>query len=149
MAFGECTSLTSVTIPSSVTGIGSSAFSRTKWLDNQQKKNPQVVVNGILINAAKCSGKVTVLNSVKTIAIGAFEKNTSITSVTIPNGVTTIDDFAFDECVNLETIIIPDSVVNFGNYVFANCNNLTICCSGQSAARRYAERNNIAYKLID
>ena len=60
--------LASVTIPSSVTSIGSYAFQHTRWLVNQRMKNPLVVVNGILIDGSTCEGEVTIPNSVKSIA---------------------------------------------------------------------------------
>ena len=66
-AFGECSGLTSVSIPNSVTSIGNYAF-------------------------AFCSGltSVTIPNSVTSIDAYAFEDCSGLTSVTIPNSVTII-----------------------------------------------------------
>ena len=66
-AFYACTSLTSVTIPNSVTEIGYMAFEGCTSLTS-----------------------VTIPNSVRYIGWEAFEGCTSLTSVTIPNGVTEI-----------------------------------------------------------
>ena len=117
-AFSGCTSLTTITIPKSVTSIGGYAFSGTKWLENQQKKSPFVVVNGILIDGMKCTGKVTIPSSVKTIGEMAFYGNTNITSVSIPNGVTSIDGLAFAYCSNIKSITIPNSTTNIGAWAF-------------------------------
>ena len=145
--FTECKSITSVTIPNSVTSIGGYAFSKTKWLENQQKKNPLVVVNGILIDGSTCEGEVTIPNSVKSIGDYAFEgckKLTSITipksvtsigldafsgsgltSITIPNSVTSIGDSAFSGCTSLTSVTIPSSVKSIGGFAFAGCTSLT------------------------
>ncbi|MBR6188612.1 MAG: leucine-rich repeat protein [Prevotella sp.] len=81
----ECSALTSVTIPNSVTSIGSSVF----W---------------------GCSGltSVTIPNSVTSIAESAFRDCTSLTSITIPNSVTSIGQYAFYRCSKLSTIYISD-----------------------------------------
>ena len=117
-AFCDCSSLSSVNIPSSVTSIGGNAFLRTKWLENQQKKNPLVVVNGILIDGTKCSGKVDIPNSVTSIGNSAFNLCVELTSVTIPNSVTSIGDYAFNTCLKLTSVTIPNSVTSIGDYAF-------------------------------
>lgn len=80
-AFEYCESLTSVTIPNSVTTIGDCAF-------------------------ISCSGltSIEIPNSVTTIGIQAFSGCKKLTSVTIPNSVMTIGDNAFEECTSLDTL---------------------------------------------
>lgn len=172
LAFNGCESLTSITIPSSVKSIGRGAFRETKWLENQQKKNPLVVVNGILIDGCECSGKVTIPSSVKSIGDGAFvccENLESITipdsvtnigkkafdycenlkSITIPNSVTSIEDSTFFNCENLKSITIPDSVTSIADNAFDECENLTITCYKGSYVEKYAKENDIPVEYID
>ena len=124
-AFSICSSLASITIPSSVTSIGKRAFEGTKWLEDQQKKNPLVVVNGILIDGKKCSGNVNIPNSVTSIGDEAFIWCSRLTSITIPNSVTSIGDSAFCNCSRLTSITIPSSVRSIGNSAFYDCSSLT------------------------
>ncbi|MBQ8119431.1 MAG: leucine-rich repeat protein, partial [Ruminococcus sp.] len=124
-AFSICSSLASITIPSSVTSIGKRAFKGTKWLEDQQKKNPLVVVNGILIDGTKCSGNVNIPNTVTSIGEGAFWGCEKLTSITIPNSVTSIGVSAFCDCSRLTSITIPSSVTSIGYYAFEYCENLT------------------------
>ena len=90
--------LTAVTIPSSVTRIGSSAFRNCASLTS-----------------------VTIPDSVTSIGDYAFSGCSSLTSVTIGDGVTSIGDYAFSGCTALTSITIPDSVTSIGDYAFRYC----------------------------
>ena len=124
-AFCMCSSLTNINIPTSVKSIGGMAFNSTKWLKNQREKNDFVVVNGILIDAAKCTGKVIIPNTVKVIGEGAFLWNGRVTSIKIPNRVKRIEEGAFFRCESLKTINIPESVTSIGDAAFKRCIKLT------------------------
>lgn len=97
--------LTKVTIPNSVTSIGSGAFSGCTSLT-----------------------KVTIPNSVTNIANSAFFGCSNLTSVTIPNGVTSIEGFAFRSCTSLSSVTIPESTTNIGENAFrqSGITNITI-----------------------
>ena len=101
-AFDNCHSLTSVTIPDSVTSIGYCAF-------------------------CYCIGltSVTIPGSVTSIGYGAFSECRNLTSVTIPGSVTSIGDYAFSACYDLISVTIPGSVTSIGDYAFSECSSLT------------------------
>jgi hypothetical protein len=101
-AFNECSGLTSVTIPNSVTSIDYRAF-------------------------YGCSGltSVSIPNSVTSISWCAFQNCSGLTSVTIPNSVTSIGDYAFQNCSGLTSITIPNSVNSIGYGAFQYCSGLT------------------------
>ena len=101
-AFGNCSSLTNVTIPDSVTTIGSQAFGGCSNLTS-----------------------ITIPDSVTTIGSGAFAACSSLTSVTIPDSVTTIGSSAFSGCSSLTSVTIGDSVTTIGDYAFSGCDNLS------------------------
>lgn len=107
-AFAGCTSLKNITIPKSVTHFGcwagNSLFEDTPWLKAQQKKNPLVIVNNVLIDATTATGKVTIPKNVKTVLDNAF-KDSGVTSITIPSSVETFGD---NPCLSLKTIVLPD-----------------------------------------
>ncbi len=101
-AFEGCSSLTSLTIPSSVTSIGFSAFSG-------------------------CSGltSLTIPSSVTSIGSSAFEGCSGLTSLTIPSSVTEISSGAFSGCSGLTSFTIPSSVTSIGSSAFSGCSGLT------------------------
>ena len=109
------TSLTSITIPDSVTSIGINAFSDCTSLKAFYGKfasadNRCLIVDGVLNSFAIGCGatEYTIPNSVTSIGKFAFYDCTSLTSVTIPDSVTSIGDDAFRICTSLKRVDITD-----------------------------------------
>ncbi|MGM9616182.1 leucine-rich repeat domain-containing protein, partial [Butyricicoccus sp.] len=129
--------LTSVTIPDSVTTIGSSAFSRCKSLTaiNVNKNNTAYCsVNGVLLNKNQTqllqypggkSGAYTIPDSVTAVGFNAFYYCDGLTSVTIPDSVMTIGSSAFFSCSSLTSVTIGTGVTHIANWAFDSCNSLT------------------------
>jgi hypothetical protein len=118
MAFNLCYSLTSITIPASVTSIGENAFADCPNLTSVTIPNS---VTSIGSGAFSGSGLVSVSipNSVTSIGSGAFADCYNLTSVTIPSRVTSIGSYAFSGCGSLGFVSIPSSVTSIGSYAFS------------------------------
>ncbi len=136
-AFAGCSSLESITIPSSVTSIGYGVFSCCSSLTEivVDENNPNYSsLDGNLYDKHKTAliqyagGKTAtsfvIPNSVTSIGDSAFYDCSSLESITIPNSVMSIGYEAFRYCSSLESITIPNSVTSIGGEVFKYCSSL-------------------------
>ena len=101
-AFQGCASLKSITIPNSITGIGSYAFYGCVSLKS-----------------------ITIPNSVTNIALSAFYGCVSLKSITIPNSVTSVAEYTFQGCSTLKNIVIPKTITTIGNNAFNGARSLS------------------------
>jgi hypothetical protein len=124
-AFFRCTSLTEITIPDSVTSIGTSAFLACSSLTSLTIGNGVTSFNGFDFSGYKNLTSVSIGNGVTSIGIRAFENCTSLISITIPNKVDRIGNYAFSHCTSLTSVIIGSGVTVIGDLAFATCTNLT------------------------
>ena len=124
-AFLLCNSLTSVTIPSSVTSIGNQAFSFSDSLANISVDSNNAYYKSIDGNLYTKDGK--------TLVQYAVSKTDS--KFSIPNNVTNICASAFANCISLTSITIPDSVTTIGHDAFTNCISLTSITIPDSVTR--------------
>ena len=117
--------LTSLTIPSGVTSIGRSAFSGCSGLTSLTIPSS---VTSIGESAFwDCSGltSLIILSSVTRISREAFRYCSGLTSLIIPSSVTSIDEQAFWGCSGLTSLTIPSSVTSIGYAAFYDCSSLT------------------------
>ena len=124
-AFSYCSSLTSVTIPNSVTTIRDNAFDNCSSLTSVTIPNSVTTIGPCAFNGCGNLTSVAIPNSVTEIGYGAFCECRSLTSVNIPNSVTTIGPCAFNGCGNLTSVAIPNSVTEIGYGAFRECRSLT------------------------
>ena len=124
-AFSDCSSLTSVMIPTSVTIIGEGAFSNTGYYNEESNWNDGILYcDGWILNAREDITSVNIADETKRIGNSAFRDCSSLTSVTILNGITSIGDSAFWCCSSLTSVTISDSVTSIGCYAFSYCSSL-------------------------
>ena len=123
-AFSGCTSLTSITIPDSVTSIGERTFSGCTSLTSITIPDSVTSIGSYAFYECTSLTSITIPNSVTSIGEGAFDHCTSLTSITIPNSVTSIGEDAFRGCTSLTSMTIGDSVTSIGGSAFIGCTSL-------------------------
>jgi len=137
LTFAYCNSLTSITIPKSVSIIDSNAFMNCSKLiqinveDNNQSYSSQ---DGVLFDKTKTSlirfpgdklGSYVIPESVTMIEDCSFYSCKGLTSVIMPNNVTIIGKQAFNYCIGLTSVTIGTSVTSINSNAFNGCINLT------------------------
>jgi len=118
-------SVTSITIPNSVTSIGSSAFYGCFSLTSVTIPNSVTSIGSYAFYACTSLTSITIPNSVTSIGEYAFSGCSSLTSMNIPNSVISIGSYAFSGCIGLTSMNIPNSVTSIGSYAFYYCSSLT------------------------
>ena len=119
-AFAGCERLTSVTIPNSVTSMGAGVFV------NCNRLTSPVYNNHVFSYMPKSyPGAYAIPQGIEKIADGAFAGCEYLTSVIIPNSVTSIGYLAFKDCENLAYVAFPNSVTDVGVGAFEDCSSLT------------------------
>ena len=133
--FYNNTNLTDVTIGNGVTNLDNYLFYRCNKLDN-----------------------VTVPESVKKVGQYTFGGCTSMSNIQLPDSLESIDKCAFVDCDSLTNITIPKNVSSIGSNAFGykvekdtfvKGNDMTITGNESTAAKDYANANDITFDSLD
>jgi len=129
-AFSYCSGFTgSLTIPNSVTTIGSGAFYYCSGFTGNLTISNSVtsIGNNAFHGCSGFTGNLTLPNSVTSIGYSAFYYCSGFTgNLTIPNSVTSIGSSAFEYCNGMTgNLTIPNSVTTIGYYAFQGCSGFT------------------------
>lgn len=120
-AFCWCTSLSSVSIPSSVSSIDNYAFFDCTSLES-----------------------ISLPNSITSIGSCAFWGCSSLTAITLSNSLISIGSSAFSGCASLASIILPNSISLIEGAVFYRCTSLT-SISVDHANPNYSSQDGVLF----
>lgn len=155
LAFARC-SITSFTLPKSVTKLGSSVFLRCNLETLAVKEGNDVYdnrdnCNAIIetaTNTLVCGCKNTIIPETTTcIGQYAFEGCPGLESIKIPNSVKKIETGAFASS-DLVTITIPESITSIEDEVFSSCENLVSVIIPEGVTNIGREAFHSCYKLV-
>ena len=132
-AFYNCTGLTSITIPNSITSIGNRAFYSCSNLASLTIPEGVTSMGENIFSGCYKLKTVGPIGGGYDIEFGwttsipnkAFYGCSSLTSVDIPDSITSIGDYAFIYCSGLTSITIGENVTSIGTNAFTDCTKLT------------------------
>ena len=156
-AFWYCSSLTSITIPNSVTSIDDLAFNGCEKLTQINVDTANTVYsseNGVLFNkektelirypAGKTDTAYAIPDRVTSIGWGTFSGCSSLTSITIPDSITSIGTCAFEGCKKLTQINVDKA-----NTVYLSVNGVLFNKEKTELIRYPAGKTDTAYAIPD
>ena len=157
-AFFECSKITTINIPSSMTGIWEGAFRKCTSLQKftvASGNNNFSAENGVLYNknktdliccpVANSQTTVSASDSVKYVWDYAFYECANVKEVKMSGQVQTIGTYSFYNCDKLEKVKIPASVYYIGEWAFADCAKVKAIVAQGSYAEEYAKNNGVSY----
>jgi len=110
-AFSECSKLTDLTLPSSITGIGDGGLSGLAWITSITFEDPSTLI---------------------TVGDNAFAGDGNITSLQAFTSLTSIGMYAFTGCRGLLGFYVSSTVTYIGRSAFSYCYTPTIYCQADS-----------------
>lgn len=137
-AFSQCSALKSVTLPESLETIGDGAFEDCGALTEAVLPQSVRVIGKSAFSGCKALSKID-FPGLKKIEDSAFSGCVALSSVSLPEGLETLGNSVFSGCSSLKTATLPDSVASVGGSVFAGCSsleNITAPFIGKSSASR-------------
>ena len=141
-AFEHCSTLTSVTIPDSVTRIENAteegysywgdayhcyhgAFSGCANLTSVTIPDTVTYIGTGCFKGCSSLATIALPKKIDGISNALFMDCVALTDIEIPEGVTYIGTHAFDNCVKLSNVDLPNGFTGFGDSAFYKCESLT------------------------
>lgn len=123
-AFADCSRLTSITIPNTITHLLGECF---KGSAITEIKIPDSVtsIEHTCFSSCYSLKKIILSNKISQISNNLFYGCMKLAEIFLPEAIKLIGANAFNQCTSLVTIIIPGNVTKIDFYAFSGCNKLS------------------------
>ena len=116
--------LTSITIPDSVTSIGSFAFNNCIVLQNIYWHDSIRSLGNGVFKGCESLTEITIPKETTEINVAMFAGCKSLKNVNMHNDITSIGSSAFKDCHALENLALPKNLTTIGSEAFWYCHSL-------------------------
>jgi len=123
-AFYDIDKIEKVTIPDTVTTMGSAVFKDCDNLVTVEFGKNVSVMGGACFMDCDSFTHVVLPDSLKELRGETFKGCDNLTNVSLPLNITEIRGNTFEDCSSLESITIPHGVTRIGGHAFRNCKKL-------------------------
>ena len=124
-AFHGCSSLTSVSLPSTLKKIGSFCFQGCKSLKSIELPDGVEILSSYAFSYCPSLTSVSLPSTLKKMGSHCFYGCSSLTNIVIPEGVSEIPQQCFEECTSLVNVELPKTASKIGVQCFYGCSSLT------------------------
>lgn len=131
-AFYRCSNLTSISLPPNLTTIEACTFEGCSSLTSISLPDHIATIKSRAFEGCSSLQNISLPQSVTTIEEGTFARCSALTSISLPQSVTTIKYLAFYGCSSLQNISLPQSVTTIEDFAFERCSALTSISLPQS-----------------
>ena len=146
-AVSECWNLPEITLPADLTNLGDQVFNKCESLTSIEIPEGVTVLPNDALRYCTSLTDVTLPDSLTQIGNYAFGHCDALTVLIIPEGVTRLGSAAFHDCANLTQVMVPDSVESIDNS-FQKTDKLVLYVFPGSYAEEYAEEHDIPYEYL-
>ncbi len=146
--------LTELVIPSSINGgyvvaVADDAFAQNTTLEMLTLPDSITTLGTSFCEGCPNLHTVLLPSGISAIPESAFRNCTKLESITLPDTLTAIGDFAFEGCTRIGKLTIPRNLSSIGYDVFMGCGSIIFDAGDNAYAVDYAEANGIALGFTD
>lgn len=125
-AFSGCEKLSDIVLSKNITSMGSKVFDKTAFYNDETNWDGDILYIGNSLVAIKStiSGEITIKDGTTNIMGAVFSGNTKITKITIPGSISVINSEVFMNCTGLTEVVLSEGVKEIGVRAFSGCSNL-------------------------
>ena len=159
--FSNCSGLTSIDIPNSVTSIGVSAFYNCSGLTSVTIPNLVTSICAYAFSGCRGLTSITIPNSVTSIGYDAFSGCSALTNVHITNLAAWLNIYFFNIYSNplyfashlflneneIKDLVVPNTVTSIGEYAFYKCSSFNTIVLGEKVKEIGGDAFGGAYNL--
>lgn len=124
-AFSDCANLTAIDLPTSVTEIESDAFKNCTSLTSVTLSDGLIELGNEAFKGCTALTAVALPDSLTTLGYGVFRDCSALTAVEFPAGIQPLSwsnsSGMLRNCTSLRSVKLPETASSLGDYFFAGC----------------------------